>query len=155
MLTQAWAVRTRELWLVMHAVTSLCLSALLFLIPLSPLLSCFIFCISSLSVLPHLLFPASSSSLYFAHLLLGFSLPKFKLPAWVGDYPIISYMNLATSMSLSCHHKESWVLICSPVVPPAAHLAGGRAEGGVCSSGLLLPSCLRVQVWGRDPDSDS
>lgn len=144
-----------------HAVTSLsfcsALSPLLssgpqsrlFLIPLSPHSS-----LSSSSASPRPPSPppplSASSS---ARLLLGFSLPEFELPAWVGDYPIMSYANLA--MPLSCCHKESWVLICSPVVPPAAHPAGGRAEGGVCSSGLLLPSCLRVRVWGRDPDSDS
>lgn len=87
--------------------------------------------------LPHLLAQALSPSSFppppvlfssFTSSWEGFSLPEFKLPAWVGDYPISS-MNPATSMSVSCHHKESWVLICSPVVPPAAHLAGGRAEG--------------------------
>lgn len=74
---------------------------------------------------PLRLFPTSSNALQFPHLLLG-----FKLPAWVGNYPI-SYKNPATRMPLSCHHKESWVLICSPVVPPAAHLAGGGAEGSL------------------------
>lgn len=93
---------------------------------------------------PPLLSPTSSSALQFPHLLLGFSLSEFKLPASVGDYPT-SYMIPATSMSLSCHHKESWVLICSPVVPPAAHLAGGRTEGSLF---LRSPSSFLSQSSG-------